>query len=88
MVPHAAPLHPAPLTVHVDVVFELPVIVAANCCVLPNATVALVGFTCTATPAVPATLRVAALLVALPALLLTTTVNNARLSAAEVGGVV
>ena len=45
-----------------------PVTVGANCCVPPSATVALVGFTCTATPAAPATLRVAALLVALPAL--------------------
>jgi hypothetical protein len=88
MVPHAAPLHPAPLTVQVTDVFELPLTVGANCCVLPSATVALVGFTCTATPAAAATVRVAALLVALPALLLTTTMNSARLSAFVVGGVV
>jgi hypothetical protein len=41
-----------------------------------------------ATTAAPETLRVAALLVALPALLLTTTENCARLSAVVVGGVV
>jgi hypothetical protein len=41
-----------------------------------------------ATTVAPATLRVPALLVALPALLLTTTVNSARLSEAVVGGVV
>jgi hypothetical protein len=41
-----------------------------------------------ATPVVAATLRVPALLVALPALLATTTVNSARLSEAVVGGVV
>jgi hypothetical protein len=41
-----------------------------------------------ATAVAPATLRVPALLVALPALLLTTTVNSARLSEAVVGGVV
>jgi|SRR5580692_9917519 hypothetical protein len=88
MVPHAAPLHPEPLTVQFTAAFELPVTVGANCCVLPNATVALLGLTCTATPAATATLRVAALLVTLPALLLTTTTNNVRLSASVVGGVV
>jgi hypothetical protein len=41
-----------------------------------------------ATTAAPETLRVAVLLVALPALLLTTTENSARLSAVVVGGVV
>jgi hypothetical protein len=41
-----------------------------------------------ATAVAPATLRVPALLVALPALLLTTTVNSERLSEAVVGGVV
>jgi len=41
-----------------------------------------------ATPAEAARLRVAGLLTALPALLLTTTENSARLSEAAVGGVV
>jgi hypothetical protein len=40
-----------------------------------------------ATTPAPETLRVAALLVALPALLLTTTLKRARLSEAVVGGV-
>src|SRR5215469_9320313 len=31
IVPHAAPLHPAPLTVHVTATLELPVTVALNC---------------------------------------------------------
>jgi hypothetical protein len=88
MVPHAPPLQPAPLIVQVTVVFEVPVTVAANCCVLPTDTVALIGFTCTATPAAPETFKVAVLLVVLPALLPTTTVNSARLSVAVVGGVV
>jgi hypothetical protein len=56
--------------------------------VLPTDTVALFGFTCTAAPAALETFRVAVLLVALPALLLTITVNSARLSEAAVGGVV
>ena len=41
-----------------------------------------------ATPFAAATLRVAVLLVTLPALLLTTTLKSARLSEAVVGGVV
>jgi hypothetical protein len=88
MVPHAAPLQPVPPTFQVTAVFAVPLTAAENCCVLPDATVALVGFTSTATTAASATLRVAALLVALPALLLTTATNNARLSASVVGGVV
>ena len=88
MVPHAAPLQPAPLIAQVTATFEVPVTVAANCCVLPTDTVALFGFSCTATSAAPETFRVAALLVALPTLLLTTTLNNALLSEAVVGGVV
>ncbi len=88
MVPHAAPLQPAPFAVQVTAVFDVPVTAAENCCVLPSATVALLGLTCTATAAAAATFRVAALLVTLPTLLLTTTVNSARLSAAVVAGVV
>jgi hypothetical protein len=48
----------------------------------------LFGDTAIATPAAVATLRMPALLVTLPALLVTTTVNSARLSEAVVGGVV
>jgi hypothetical protein len=44
MVPHAAPLQPAPpITFQVTAVLAVPVIVTANCCVLPSATVALFG---------------------------------------------
>ncbi|MGB2621956.1 MAG: hypothetical protein WA857_16770 [Candidatus Acidiferrum sp.] len=88
MVPHVAPLHPAPLTLHVTPTLEAPVTVAVNCWIAPAATVVLVGDTVIVAPVVAETFRVAALLVALPALLLTTTVNSARLSAAVVGGVV
>jgi hypothetical protein len=49
MVPHAAPPQPAPATLHVTDVFEAPVTVTVNCCVVPSATVALVGLTFTAT---------------------------------------
>jgi hypothetical protein len=51
MVPHALPLQPAPVRFQVTAVFEVPVTVAANCCVLPTDTVALFGLTCTAAPA-------------------------------------
>jgi len=89
MVPHAAPLQPAPpVMLQLTAVFELPVTVAANCCVAPAATVVLLGDTTIATPAEAETLRVAALLVALPALLLTTTLYCALLSEVVAGGVV
>jgi len=45
MVPHAAPLQPAPLTLHFTAVFEVPVSVTWNCWVLPAATVVLTGLT-------------------------------------------
>ena len=89
MVPHAAPLQPAPPTLQVTAVFEVPVTVAANCWAAPAVTViVLFGDTVIDTPAAAATLRVAALLVALPALLVTTTVNRAPLSELVVAGVV
>jgi len=89
MVPHAAPLQPGPLiTFQVTAVFDVPVTAAVNCRGDPIATVALAGDTAIATLFVRETLRVAALLLTLPALLLTITVNKARLSAAVVGGVV
>ena len=50
MVPHAAPVQPAPpATFHVTAVFAVPVTVATNCCVLPNATVELLGVILSAT---------------------------------------
>ena len=49
MVPHAEPLQPAPAKLQVTDVLEAPVTVAANCCVVPCATVALFGLTFTAT---------------------------------------
>jgi hypothetical protein len=49
MVPHAAPLQPGPATFQVTDVLEDPVTVAANCCVVPSATVALFGLTFTTT---------------------------------------
>src|ERR1700674_4648057 len=88
MLPHAAPLHPAPLKLQVTAAFELPFAVAVNCWVAPTVTVVLFGDTAIAPAAAGATLRVAALLVALPALLVTTTVNRAPLSELVVAGVV
>jgi hypothetical protein len=88
MVPHAAPLQPDPFKLQVTAVLELPLTVAVNCWVAPAVTVELVGDTTIAMTPVAATLRVAALLVILPALLEMTTANSARLSATVVGGVV
>ena len=88
MLPHAAPLQPFPLTAHVTAVFEVPVTVAVNCWVAPPDTVVLFGETEIATTTPAATLRVAVLLVALPGLLVTTTVNSARSSELVVAGVV
>lgn len=64
MVPHAAPLHPAPLTPQVTDVFGLPVTIAVVCWVAPTATVVLVGDTEIAKPASAVPFRVAVLLVA------------------------
>ena len=88
MVPHAAPLQPAPLILQVTAAFELPVTVAVNCWFAPAVTVVLLGDIAIATPVPGATLRVAVLLVTLPALLATTTVNSGRLAETVVGGVV
>ena len=49
MVPHAAPEQPAPVRLHVTLVFEVPVTVAVNCCWPPARTVAVFGETLTAT---------------------------------------
>ena len=88
MVPHAAALQPDPFKLQVTALLEVPVTVAVNCWVAPDVTVVLVGDTAIATAPAAATLRVAELLVALPALLEMTTANSARLSEAVVGGVV
>ena len=68
----------------------MPVAATEKVAVCPAVTVWLTGCVVMdgATPVAAATLRVPALLVALPALLATTTVNSARLSEAVVGGVV
>jgi hypothetical protein len=81
-------MQPAPLIPQVTAAFELPLTVAVNCCVVPAGTIVLVGYSeiTALTPA--ATFRVPALLVALPALLVTTTVNCARSSELVVAGVV
>ena len=95
-VPHAEPLHPAPPTLHVTPVFAVPVTLALIACVLPASTAALLGDTDTNTLAVPEpfpepaaakTFSVPAVLVTLPALLVTTTVNSARLIDIVAGGV-
>jgi hypothetical protein len=49
MVPHAAPLHPVPCTLHITAVFELPTIDALNCCVAPVASETVAGVTVTET---------------------------------------
>jgi hypothetical protein len=77
MVPHAAPPQFAPLRLQVTAVFELPVTVAVNCWVALAATVVLVGDTAIAAATAGTTLRVAGLLVVLPALLVMTTVSCA-----------
>lgn len=48
-VPHAEPLQPAPLTLHVTAVSVEPVTVALNCCCAPVSTCANVGLIVTAT---------------------------------------
>jgi hypothetical protein len=88
IVPHAAPLHPAPLTLQVTPVLEFPVTFAANCWAPPAVTVVLLGFTVMTTTGTAFTVSVAALLVTFPTELLTTTVNCDPLSAAVVTGVV
>jgi hypothetical protein len=48
MVPHAAPLQPAPETLHVTAVFAVPVTFAVNTCLAPVTTFAELGDTETA----------------------------------------
>jgi hypothetical protein len=68
----------------------VPAAVTEKVAVCPAVTSALTGWVVIdgATTVAVATLRVAVLLVALPTLLVTTTVNSARLSEAVVGDVV
>ena len=61
-VPHAAEPHPAPCTVHVTAVFDVPTTDALNCCVAPVATDVLAGVTVTATTGTMVTLADAVLL--------------------------
>ena len=87
IVPHAAPVQPTPLTVHVTAVFEEPVIFPANCWVRPTATVALFGLKLIVNDAA-FTVSVAVLLVTLLFELLTATLNWLPLSEVAVAGVV
>jgi hypothetical protein len=59
IVPHDAPLQPVPPRLHVTLVFEVPVTVAVNWCVLPAATSTVAGETFTATGATIVTVAVA-----------------------------
>jgi len=52
MVPQAAALHPAPCTVHVTAVFEVPTTDAFSCSVAPVTTEVLPGVTVTTTPGI------------------------------------
>jgi hypothetical protein len=61
-VPQAAPLHPAPCTLHVTAVFEVPTTNAFNCCVAPVTTEVLAGVTVTTTTDMIVTLADAVLL--------------------------
>jgi hypothetical protein len=79
IVPHVAPVQPAPVTVQVAAIFEAPVTFAKNCRALPTVTVALFGFTVMAR-GVALTVRMAVLLATLPVELLATTLNWLPLS--------
>jgi hypothetical protein len=61
-VPQAAALHPAPCTLHVTAVFEVPTTDAFNCCVAPVTTEVLAGVTVTTTTDMIVTLADAVLL--------------------------
>ncbi|HXJ06266.1 MAG TPA: hypothetical protein VNH65_14270 [Candidatus Acidoferrum sp.] len=54
-VPHAEALHPAPCTLHVTAVFEVPTTDAVNCCVAPVPTDVLPGATLTPTTGIMVT---------------------------------
>jgi hypothetical protein len=61
-IPQAAALHPAPCTLHVTAVFEVPTTDAFNCCVAPVTTEVLDGVTVTTTTGTMVTLAEAVLL--------------------------
>jgi hypothetical protein len=83
IVPHPALMQPAPLTVHVMAVLEVPLTFAEKACVFPTASVRLLGFRMMA-PGTVLTVSVATLLATLPAELLTTTTNWAPVVSAGV----
>jgi hypothetical protein len=64
IVPQDVALQPAPCTVHVTAVFDVPTTDAVNCCVAPVATEKLLGVTVTATTDTMVTLADADLLAA------------------------
>jgi hypothetical protein len=61
-VPQAAALHPAPCTLHVTVVFDVPTTDALSCCVPPVTTEVLLGVTVTTITGTMVTLAEAVLL--------------------------
>jgi len=61
-VPHAAEVHPAPWTVHITVVFDVPTTDAFSCCVAPVTTDVLAGVTLTTTTGTMVTFADAVLL--------------------------
>jgi hypothetical protein len=61
-VPQAAALHPAPCTLHVTAVFEVPTTDAFNCCVAPATIEVLAGVTVTTTTDMIVTVAEAVLL--------------------------
>jgi hypothetical protein len=87
IVPHVAALQPAPATLQVTPEFDVPVTFASNCWSAPTVTDALIGLTVIARCGA-LTLSLAALLVVLPMLLPTSTVNVVPSSELVVGGVV
>lgn len=60
--PQAGALHPAPCTLQVTAVFELPTTDALNCCIAPVTTEMLAGVTVTTTTGTMVTLAEAVLL--------------------------
>jgi hypothetical protein len=76
MLPHVAPLQPAPEILQVTAVFAVPVTVAVNCCWLPTTSFAIVGEIETAIPVATVTVAVADLLVSACEVAFTLTVDG------------
>ena len=74
-VPQVAALHPAPCTLHITAVFDVPTTEAFNCCVAPVAIDALIGVTVTTTTGMMITSAEAVLLAS--AMLVATTLTLA-----------